>query len=88
MHTHEIVRLCDAHQHPILGSFLTALGNTIPILRSSGQVDANWYIPILDEVPIIRRSRTTGAWGFNLTNGYCDKFILSHSSVIHGFTHI
>ncbi len=69
-----IVRMWDAQQHPVLGPFLTALGTTIPMLRSSGVVDTNWRFPILDEMPLIRRSRTTGAWGFNLTNGVVDKF--------------
>jgi hypothetical protein len=75
MRDNDIVRLCDARSHPILGAFLTALGNTIPVLRSSGDVDCTWHIPYLDQIPIIRRSKTTGAWGFNLTNGYADKFI-------------
>ncbi len=75
MRTQGIVRICDAHHHPVLGPFLTALGSNIPVLRSSGEVDANWYIPVLDEIPIIRRSRSTGAWGFNLTNGISDKFV-------------
>jgi hypothetical protein len=75
MRLHGIVRICDAHSHPIIGAFLTALGNTIPVLRSSGQVDTNWYIPLVDEIPIVRKSNTTQEWGFNLTNGFADKFI-------------
>ncbi len=70
-----IVRICDAREHSVLGPFLVSLGSTIPVLRSSGEVDTNWFIPVLDEVPILRRSRTTGAWGFNLTNGSSDKFV-------------
>jgi hypothetical protein len=75
MRTQGVVRICDARQHPVLGAFLTALGSTIPVLRSSGEIDMNWYIPMVDELPIIRRSRTMGAWGFNLTNGISDKFV-------------
>jgi hypothetical protein len=74
MREHNIVRLQDARTHPVLGPFLTALGPTIPVLRSSGAVDTNWYFPLLDDEPPIRKSRTTGAWGFNLTNGFADKF--------------
>ncbi len=74
MREHGIVRMCDARTHAVLGPFLTALGSAIPVLRSSGAVDTNWQFPHLDELPLIRRSRTTGAWGFNLTNGMADKF--------------
>jgi len=70
-----IVRICDAREHSVLGPFLTALGSTIPVLRSSGEVDTNCFFLVLDEVPILRRSRTTGVWGFNLTNGSSDKFV-------------
>ncbi len=75
MHREGIVRLCDARNHSVLGPFLTALGDTIPVLRSSGAVDTDWYIPPIDEIPVIRQSKNTGAWGFNLTNGAADKFI-------------
>lgn len=70
-----IVRLKDAREHAVLGPFLTALGVAIPVLRSSGAVDTNWMIPPIDECPIVRRSRTSGAWGIHLTNGVSDKFM-------------
>jgi hypothetical protein len=75
MRSQGIVRIRDAGSHPVLGPFLTALGNSIPVLRSSGQVDTDWYIPVLNEVPTIKWSNSTNVWGFNLTNGSADKFI-------------
>ena len=75
MRSQGIVRICDARTHPTLGPFLAALGNTIPVLRSSGAVDMDWFIPYVDEIPIIRRSNTSGEWGFNLANPTSTKFV-------------
>lgn len=71
MRAQGVVRICDARQHAVLSAFMTALGATIPVLRSSGAVDMDWRFPFLDERPIIRRSNTTGSWGFNLDNSDC-----------------
>ncbi len=69
------VRLIDARNHSVIGPFLTALGNHIPVLRSSGAVDTNWFFANMDDAPAIKYSKSTGAWGFNLTNGHADKFV-------------
>lgn len=75
MRAEGILRLQDARDHPVLGPFLTALGQSIPVLRSSGAVDTDWCINLWDEHPIVRRSRTTGAWGVHLTNGSSERFM-------------
>lgn len=72
------MRRQDALKHPILGPFLSALGTHIPVLRTSGEVQQDWRFPVLDEIPLIRRSKTTQEWGFNLTNGILDKFVSLH----------
>jgi hypothetical protein len=75
MKHHGIVRMYDAIHHPILGPFLTALGSNIPVLRTSGEVQQGWCFPALDEVPSIRKSKTTQEWLFHLTNGVTNKFV-------------
>ncbi len=75
MRIHGLVRRCDARNHPTIGPFMDALGETIPVLRSSGAVDTNWHFPYIDEIPDIKYSKTTNVWGFNLTNGFADKFV-------------
>ncbi len=75
MREHNIVRKVDAAGHPVLGPFLTALGSNIPVLRTSGDVQQGWHFAPVDEVPAIRKSKTTQEWGFHLTNGISDKFV-------------
>jgi hypothetical protein len=75
MYNEGFVRICDARNHAILGPFLTALDYTIPILRSSGAVDTNWFFAPMQYVPAIKYSKSTNKWGFNLTNGAADKFV-------------
>jgi hypothetical protein len=38
-------------------------------------VDTDWFFPSIHDVPAIKYSKNTNKWGFNLTNGYADKFI-------------
>ncbi len=75
MHNEGWVWLGDARAHNTLGPFLKALGNQIPVLRSSGAVDTNWFFTTIQDVPAIKYSKSTNKWGFNLTNGYADKFV-------------
>jgi hypothetical protein len=75
LRTRGFVRRCDAMAHPVLGPFMESLGTNIPVLRSSGTVETGWYFPLLDEVPLIRKSTTFGCWGFHLCGGESEKFV-------------
>jgi hypothetical protein len=75
MRNESIVRYLDARDHPVLAPFLLELGSKIPVLRSSGTVETDWFFPACDDLPHIRKSKTTCEWGFNLTNGIADKFV-------------
>lgn len=65
MHSQGIVRFSDAQAHLEIGPFLEALGTNIPVLRTSGDVE-DWRFPVLDVYPLIRKSVSTGSWGFQL----------------------
>ena len=73
-----MIRRCDAIAHPVLGPFLAALGDAIPVLRTSGAVES-WCFPVLDERPLILRSRSQGTWGFHLQGsdgqGLMERFV-------------
>lgn len=70
-----IVRIQDALSHGVLGPFLQSLGTSIPVLRSSGDVETGWFLSQIDHCPLLRRSQTLGCWGIQLTNGVSEKFI-------------
>ncbi len=73
---HQIIRMRDGSQHPVLGPFLAALTPTITVRRSSGVLEGDWFLPwtspIVEERPLFWKS--SRGWGFHLTNGEVEKF--------------